>query len=98
MFADIFEKGSLGTEYWESLKKLWQTCWACRQKYAGQKTIHLAEENIEIKCCVCPSCWTDYNGIYLTAIILFRNLGKASNVIQKIVQWQKAAIGGHVLN
>lgn len=98
MFADIFEKGGLGREFQEDLKKLNQICWSCGQKYMGQKTIHLAEGNVEIKCCVCPSCWVDYDEIYLEAIIHFRNLGKAFSVIRRTVLWQKAALKGHILN
>jgi len=94
MFAEIFEKGCLNSEYWASLKKLLKTCFSCGREYAGQNSAYLVEENVAIMCRICPSCWLDGSEMYLTATIYARNRKVSRSVIQRTVEWQKFCLDG----
>jgi DNA-directed RNA polymerase subunit RPC12/RpoP len=94
MFADIFEKGSLGAEYQKKLEELRHRCFSCGEKYAGQNFAHLIEENVAIRCRICPSCWLDGSEMYLIATIYARNQKVSRSVIRKMVEWQKLCLDG----
>jgi hypothetical protein len=104
MFADIFERGKLGPEFQEDLKKLRRTCYSCGKKYAGQKSVQLiilvdvdGDEKVkyvEIECRICPFCWLDGSEMYLVAIIYPYNQDVPRSVIQQMVELQKFWLEG----